>query len=489
MNVHSLPGSRRARVRAVPTIADEVGEGIGVVQVEIIATEELGDRSYVVHDGNAAIVVDPQRDIDRVQRLLVDRSLAVALVCETHRHNDYVTGGFALARATEAEYAVPSAEDVVAVRRPVGDGDELSAGKLRIRVLATPGHTPGHCAYVVNGDGVAPVVFTGGSLLYGSVGRTDLISPQATEELTHSQYRSVRRLAATLPDETVIYPTHGFGSFCSAGAATAGSPTTLGEERARNDALLATDEDGYVAHLIANLSAYPAYYAHMAGMNRQGPAAPDLSAPEQVDAEQVRKRIASGEWVVDLRSRRTFAAGHLDGTVGVELDMPFTTYLGWLIPWGIPLTLIGESPQQVATAQRQLVRIGIDRLAGATTEPVTRLANGRSLRTYPVRTFAELAATRARGEDPLVLDVRADSEWQQGHVRDALHVPLPDLPACAHTLPEKPLWVHCASGYRASIATALLDRAGRQVVLIDDEFAVAKPAGLDITTDERSTAE
>lgn len=455
-----------------------------MVQVEIIVTEELGDRSYVAHDGTTAVVIDPQRDIDRVQRVLADRSLAVAVVCETHRHNDYVTGGFALAQATGSVYAVPAAEDVVADRRPVGDGDELAAGRLRVRVLATPGHTGGHCAYVIDGgDEAAPAAFTGGSLLYGSVGRTDLVGPDVTEQLTHAQYRSVRRLAATLPDETMIYPTHGFGSFCSAGSATAGSPATLGEERVRNDALLATDEDSYVARLIAGLSAYPAYYAHMGGLNRQGPAAPDLSPPAPADGEQVRKRIAAGEWVVDLRSRRVFAAGHMEGTVGFEIDRSLATYLGWLIPWGIPLTLIGEDPNQVAAVQRQLVRIGIDRLAGATTEPVDRLANGQGLRSYPVATFAGLAGARGRGEDPLVLDVRADSEWREGHLRDALHIPLHDLPARVGELSHGPLWVHCGIGYRASVAASLLDRAGRDVVLIDDEFAAAGPAGLDITKD------
>ncbi len=457
------------------------------MEVEIITTEELGDRSYVAHDGTAAVVIDPQRDIDRVQRLLEERSLTVALVCETHRHNDYVTGGFALARAAGATYAVPGAEDIVADRRPVSDGDELAAGSLRVRVMATPGHTPGHCAYVIGeerGTG-APAAFTGGSLLYGSVGRTDLISAARTGELARAQYRSVRRLAAALPGDTVIYPTHGFGSFCSAGEAAAGRPSTLSQERARNDALTAGDEDGYVARLIAGLSAYPAYYAHMGALNRLGPAAPDLSPPEEADGEQVRKRIAAGEWVVDLRSRRAFAAGHLDGTIGVELAQPFATYLGWLIPWGTPLTLIGEDPDQVAAAQRQLVRIGIDRPAGATTAPVSQLADGHPLRAYPVTTFAGLAAACEAGEDPAVLDVRTAGEWDSGHIRGAAHVPLHELAASLGLLPSRRLWVHCASGYRASIAASLLDRAGRDVVLIDDDYVNAARVDLHLTTDER----
>ena len=458
-----------------------------MVEVEIIATEELGDRSYVAHDGRTAVVVDPQRDIDRAQRSLEERSLTVAMVCETHRHNDYVTGGFALARATGATYVVPAAEDIVADRRGVADGDELAAGSLRVRVMATPGHTPGHCAYVIGeGDNASvPAAFTGGSLLYGSVGRTDLSGAARTEELTRAQYRSARRLAAALPGDTAIYPTHGFGSFCSADAATGGHASTLSQERARNDALTAGDEDGYVARLIASLDAYPAYYAHMGALNRQGPAAPDLSPPEKASGEQVRKRIAAGEWVIDLRSRRAFAAGHLDGAVGVELAKPFATYLGWLIPWGTPLTLIGENPDQIARAQRQLVRIGIDRPVGATIAPASQLADGHPLRAYPVVTFAGLAASRARGEDPAVLDVRTTTEWNRDHIRGAAHVPLYELTASLGRLPSGRLWVHCGSGYRASIAASLLDRVGRKMVLIDDDYSNAAPAGLQLTTDER----
>ena len=170
--------------------------------------------------------------------------------------------------------------------------------------------------------------------------------------------------------------THGFGSFCSATQAE-GSSSTIGRER-RVNPVLTLAEDRYVSDLLAGLDVYPAYYAHMGPANAAGPAGPDLSAPRRADAAELRRRIDAGEWVVDLRARRAFAAGHVAGTLSFDLDGSFATYLGWLIPWGTPLTLLGQTPEQVAEAQRELVRIGIDRpVAAATGHPDDWPAAGR----------------------------------------------------------------------------------------------------------------
>ncbi|MGB5111649.1 MAG: MBL fold metallo-hydrolase, partial [Mycobacterium sp.] len=190
------------------------------MHVEVISTEDLGDRSYLVHDGTSAVVVDPQRDVDRVEKMLADLGVQCAMVVETHIHNDYVTGGFDLAMRNGCPYVVNAADDVSFARLAVSDGDELTVGAMTIRVMATPGHTDTHLSYVISEGEQIPAVFTGGSLLYGSVGRTDLVDVGRTEELTRAQYHSARRLAAELPDAAPVYPTHGFGSFCSAGSAT-----------------------------------------------------------------------------------------------------------------------------------------------------------------------------------------------------------------------------------------------------------------------------
>ncbi|MGZ0153017.1 MBL fold metallo-hydrolase [Kribbella sp. WER1] len=184
--------------------------------IRIVETPSLGDRSYLVHDGDVAFVVDPQRDIDPILELLRAEGVRLTHVFETHLHNDYVTGGLALARGTGAAYLVNADDEVSFERTPVRDGDVLRIGdRMRVRAIHTPGHTFTHLSYALT-DGEQPVaVFTGGSLLYGATGRPDLLGPEHTEALVHHQHRSAHALAHALPDETEVFPTHGFGSFCA----------------------------------------------------------------------------------------------------------------------------------------------------------------------------------------------------------------------------------------------------------------------------------
>ena len=243
--------------------------------------------------------------------------------------------------------------------------------------------------------------------------------------------------------------------------------------------MLTLAEDRYVSDLLAGLDAYPAYYAHMGPANAAGPSGADLSPPRRADAAELRRRIDAGEWVVDLRARRAFAAGHVAGTLSFDLDGSFATYLGWLIPWGTPLTLLGQTPEQVAEAQRELVRIGIDRPAAAATGHPGDWAGGRALRSYPVADFADLESVR-RHRPVVILDVRRDQEWDASHISGAVHIPLHQLPARLAEVPAGEVWVHCEAGYRASVAASFLDAAGRTVVAVDDEYARAARAGLPI---------
>lgn len=447
-----------------------------MTEVITISTPALGDRSYLVHDGAKAFVVDPQRDIGRILAAADSRGLEITHVLETHIHNDYVTGGFALASQTGAAYVVAASEDVSFERLPVADQDQIVVGSLTVTAMHTPGHTPGHLSYVLADAVEGPVaVFTGGSMLYGAVGRTDLISPDQTEQLTRAQFRSVRRLAAELPDGAAVYPTHGFGSFCSA-TPTTGTSSTIGGERHLNIAMR-SDEDAFVKELIAGLTAYPRYYAQMGPANRRGPRAPGRLQPAQADPAELRLRIAAGEWVVDLRERKAFARVHVTGTVSIELGEPFSTYLGWTVPWGVPVTLIGDRPEQVIEAQLQLTRIGIDDIAAAATGPVEQLAVGGTISSYTVTDFDGLAAAWER-PGVVVLDVRRPDEWRAGHLTGAVHIPFWEVAQRVGEVPDGEVWVHCASGFRASIGASVLDRAGRQVVHIDDDWPRAAQLGL-----------
>ncbi|MGW1913840.1 MBL fold metallo-hydrolase [Streptomyces sp. NPDC002076] len=452
------------------------------MDVEILRTEGLGDRTYVVHNGHVAIVVDPQRDIDRVEKLVADLGVTLAAVVETHIHNDYVTGGFALAQRSGARYLV-SADDAVSFHRvPVNDGDEMIFGSLHLRALKTPGHTPHHLSYVIRDarrPDQSPAVFTGGSLLYGSVGRTDLVDPAQTLTLTGLQYQSVRRLGDVLPDDTPVFPTHGFGSFCSAGETAPDDRSAIGREKIRNDVFTAADEQSFIEKLLENITPYPAYYAHMAPLNLAGPALPDLSAPEPVSPAELRRRLREGEWIVDVRSRKAFAANHIDGSVSIELGDQSAIYLGWILPWGSSITLIGESSSDVAAVQRQLARIGIDHLAGAAAGPFDEISAGLGHSSYPSVDFAHVPATL--GDDDVILDVRRADERVRGHIPGSLHIPLTELLDRIDELPQTRLWVHCGSGFRAGIAASLLDRALRSVVHIDDFYANAANRGRDVS--------
>ncbi|MDN0197469.1 MBL fold metallo-hydrolase [Streptomyces sp. S.PNR 29] len=445
--------------------------------IDTLEVKGLGNRSYVAGGQRTAVAVDPPRDIDRVIAAAARRGVRISQVVETHLHNDYVTGGLELARVTGAAYLVPAGARVSFERVPVDDGDTVDIGSgLTLRALATPGHTPHHTSYVLEEAGAAVAVFTGGSLLIGAVGRPDLVEPRLTERLAREQHASARRLAAELPDETPVLPTHGFGSFCSSVQAE-GDAATIGKEKTANQALL-QDAETFVRHLLAGLDDVPAYYAHMAPVNAAGPPPVDLTPPAVADAEDIAVRLAAGEWVVDLRNRVAFAAGHVAGSFNFEADGKLAAYLAWLIPWGKPVTLLAESPDQLAAAQRELARVGIDRPAAAATgEPASWTRAGESPASFPRAGFAELASA---GGEIVVLDVRRDAERADGYVQGSAHIPIHTLHQRIDEVPAGQVWVHCASGMRAAIGASLLDAAGRDVVAVDDTFDAAARAGLPV---------
>ncbi|MFP3986103.1 MBL fold metallo-hydrolase [Streptomyces sp. E11-3] len=455
--------------------------------VDTLEFEGLGNRSYLAGGPGKAVAVDPPRDIDQVITAAARRGVRIAYVVETHVHNDYVSGGLELAHLTGARYLVPAGASVSFARTPVADGDVVAVDEgLALRALATPGHTPHHTSYVLEEDGRGVAAFTGGSLLIGTVGRPDLVEPRLTERLARAQHASAHRLAEELDDAVAVLPTHGFGSFCSSSQAE-GAATTIGRERKTNDALT-RDVDTFVAEMLAGLDDVPAYYAHMGPANAAGPAPVDLTAPRTADAGQIAARLAAGEWVVDLRNRVAFAHGHVAGSFNFEGEGKLATYLAWLIPWGKPVTLLADTPEQVADAQRELARVGIDRPAAAATgDPREWVVKGEGLRSFPRATFADLAARsdhrrdHGRDEDVVVLDVRRDSERASGFIDGSVHIPIHELRGRIGELPAGEVWVHCAAGMRAAIAASLLDAADRSVVAVDDDFDAAAEAGLPLT--------
>jgi glyoxylase-like metal-dependent hydrolase (beta-lactamase superfamily II)/rhodanese-related sulfurtransferase len=447
------------------------------MEVERFATPGLGDNTFLIISGDEAAVVDPQRDAWRFLPAAESRGARVLAVLETHRHNDYVSGAHEIRAATGAHLVLPARGRYEFAHQPADEGHEVRIGDLRLVAVATPGHTFEHLAWLLfEDDPDTPVaVLSGGSLLVGSAGRTDLLGPQHTRELTHAQFESIRRLAA-LPDAVQVLPTHGAGSFCVAAAAGATPTTTVGQERRQNPLLTARDEDAFTSEITTELMAYPAYYAQMSTINRAGAAVLHrLPEPPALTVAAMTDRAAAGTWIIDTRDRHAFAAGHLPGSLNIELGAGFATYLGWMLPFDAPIALVLPEPQQLSLTEAitQLIRIGWSHVEGHLAGGVRSwTAAGEGLRAYPTADVRQLCEAFGRGQPPPVLDVRQEVEWSWGTIPGSTTLFLADLPAhlghlSEHVSADEPTWVICSTGQRAAIAASFLDRADIPVCLVD----------------------
>lgn len=428
------------------------------LRVIAIRTEGLGNSSYLLTHNGIGILVDLQRDIDRFERLIEAEDIEPRLVLETHLHNDYVSGGPALSKKTGAELVVPAAAAPVYGHRSAFHREDIELGDLVIRPLHTPGHTPEHTSYLVLIEGVEHAVFTGGSLLVGSAGRTDLAGPERAESLTRLQYRSVNRLAR-LPGQVDLYPTHGEGSFCTTSATPTETTSTIGAERRSNPVLVHQDEEAFTKAQLNALPRYPSYYRHMGRanlvMNEEfNPRRLPVLEPQDL------KDMSDEMTIVDARPRSDVAAGHIPGSVAVELGPSFGTWVGWLCPFEGPLVLVANPDQDLDDAQRQLGRIGFDDIRGVIRDP-----SDAELISYRTASLTEFAAAVNVGAQ--ILDVRAPEEWEHGYMDGSTLRYLPDL---VHDrsgfVPGEEVWVACASGYRASIAGSLLTAHGFDPVVL-----------------------
>lgn len=451
--------------------------GIKIIKID---TPTLGDRSYLVHDGMAALIIDPQRDIDRVNDLLSLENLKLVAVAETHIHNDYVSGGRELSRQHGAEYLINENDPVSFQFQPVKDQQIIDFGTFSLKVVKTPGHTYTHLSYeLIDSIGQTIGVFTGGSLLHGATGRPDLLGWDKARELAGLQYQSAHHLANSLAGSVEIFPTHGFGSFCSA-TPTLTDSSTIADERAKNPVFL-KDQQHYVTTTLSALDLYPAYFRRMGPINSNAAPHVDLSGLMIFSAGEVNVAIDSGAWVVDLRNRKMWAENHVPGSVSLGVDGSLASYLGWLYPYGRDLFLLSDNPTDIATAQRELVRIGIDRPTGSFVGSLSAFGKTSSVR---VAGFPELAA--AIDVSPIViLDVRQILERRKSHIETSLFIPFYEVERRVEELPEVgEIWVHCASGYRAASVLGFIESSGRTPVLIDEDYEIASSVkGINVISD------
>lgn len=445
---------------------------MGALEIVSVPQPGLGNQSYVVGVDGDAVVIDPARDLTPYLAVAQARGWRLRWSLETHLHADFVSGSRELA-AQGARVWVPAGAGVAFEADPLDDGDERDLGGLTLRALATPGHTPEHLAYVL-ADGDEPVaVFSGGALIVGGVARPDLISAADTERLARAAWQSITQRLLTLPDDTPLYPTHGPGSFCSAGSFTEHA-STIGAQRATNPLLLAADEDAFVERLLGGLGSFPDYFLRLRPINAAGPTVYGSTPPRppRLTADQVQDRTRQGAELVDIRPMESFAAGHIPGSLSNPLRDQFAVWLGWLVDLDRELVLVTSGDTgELEHAVRQCLGVGFERIVGHVPFADWRAA-GEDVATTPL-----LDADAAARSGRQVLDVRQDGEWAAGHLDEAVHLELGSLARAEEQLPaDQPVLAQCGHGERAMTAASLLAREGRDVAALaggPDELAAA----------------
>ncbi len=420
---------------------------------------KLASATYLVgcQKSGEAIVIDANRDIDQYVDAAAAVGLTIAYTTETHIHADFVSGTRALAARTGAQ-----------VLLPLADGERIMLGNVRLDVVHTPGHTPEHVIFIVTDAGASRPwgVLTGDFVFVGDVGRPDLleraVKVQGTAESSaRDLFASLQRFRE-LPADLQIWPGHGAGSAC--GKALGAMPsTTLGYELATNWALKVSDEATFVREVLKGQPEPPRYFAIMKRVNRVGadrestvarpPRMPDAALGPLLDANAT---------IVDLRRADAFAAAHVPGTINIPLTRSFPTWAGSVLAYDADVYLIGDDERATIEATHDLSLIGLDRVAGRWTRQVIdrwREAGGAigTVAQVDARTLADAQRTGTVA----VLDVRDESEWDEGHLAEAIHLPLATLASRLGDIPRgRPIVVHCQAGSRSAIAASLLTASG-----------------------------
>jgi hydroxyacylglutathione hydrolase len=433
------------------------------VQIVQFVTKALGDSSYLVVSGQSAAVVDPQRDVRPYLQAAHEAGATIDHVVETHLHNDYLSGGPELA-ARGASIVAPAGANLKFEHQPITDGEGVSVGDARLTAIAAPGHTYEHTAYLaLDEEGRNVGAFTGGSILVGSAGRTDLLGDEHTEKLTRLQWETAKRLAGMLAPETDILPTHGSGSFCTSSGGGGQRRSVLKEEQANNPVLEIPDFDAFRRFHLGYLAPIPSYYREMAPINRRGaPVVGEPPRPRALTPDQVAGLKAP---VVDVRSRLEYAAAHVPGSVSAEEGSSMLAYLTWMLPFNSPLALVTTTEGEAERVTLDLFRIGFEQVVGYL--PIIRwLEAGRELES--IQTVGKDEAARLLQQGHPVLDVRFEREHRTDPVPGARQLPFDRFHDWADAVEHKEPLLFCASGQRSTIVASFLKKRGLEpIVLVD----------------------
>lgn len=418
----------------------------------------LAHASYLIGDSGEAVVVDPSRDVDMYLDEANAHGLKITWILETHLHADFVSGHRDLAARTGATIGIGRKAEAKYEHRALDDGDEIRVGGVRIRAMATPGHTPESLSYLIlDGPGETPWgVLTGDTLFVGDVGRVDILSSRlSVEDLAGMMFDSVQKLMA-LPDSVRVYPAHGAGSLCGRGIRSE-SWSTIGQERLMNPALQQKDREAFIADITRDVPETPVYFLHSRDMNQAGPSLRENEAlPPMLSPEAFREAVRDGAVMLDTRPAEEFAPRHPEGALNVGLDGQYASWVGTLVRPDQPLALVCEDGREEEAVMR-LARVGYENVVGILEGGV----DAWQAAGFPTASIAIEPTTHAVRPGRTVLDVRREGEWKSFHVEGALHAPLSSLPERLGRLDQDTEYaVVCAGGYRSAIAASLLARAG-----------------------------
>ncbi|MBD3220898.1 MBL fold metallo-hydrolase [bacterium] len=434
--------------------------------LEKVKSEGIAHLSYIIGDGNQAVVIDPRRDCGIYVEIAARHGSRITHIFETHRNEDYVIGSLDLASLTGAAIHHGRALDFD-YGEPVDDGDTFDVNDLRLEVLETPGHTMESISIVVRdrgADGTPVGVFTGDALFVGDVGRTDFY-PDRPQEVAGMLYDSIFKKLLPLGDQTILYPAHGAGSVCGEGMSSR-EFSTLGHERLTNPALQRGAREEFVAFKVSERHHQPPYFATMERYNQHGP--PSMLVvpmPPPLPAADVASAVHAGAHVVDLRSPEAIAGAFIPDSLAIPVDM-LPGYAGYLLDYGRDIVLVPEHREQVLQAVRHLVRMGYDRIVGY-------LEGGLHAWEVSGRRYDRIGAVHAEplverlrsDEEFTLLDVRKHSEWEAGRLEGAVHIFLGELPDRVDELDRsRPVVTFCGSGQRAIIAASILKQHGFEQV-------------------------
>ena len=433
----------------------------------------LAHASYLIADEQTrtAVVVDPQRDVDRYLAFAATHGVRIAHVVLTHFHADFVAGHLELRDRAGAAIYLGAAATAEYAFTPLRDGDAIDLGRVRLTALETPGHTPESISLVVHdrnrSESEPQAVLTGDTLFVGDVGRPDLrvALGWSANDLGGLLYDSLHRKLLALPDAVAVYPAHGAGSLCGK-AISKETVSTIGEQRRVNYALQPMSKAAFVALVAADQPDAPSYFTYDAVLNSQEHATLDetLERISALTLDRVLTRQAAGAQVLDTRDAAEFAAAHLAGSINVGLGGQYATWAGSVLSRDRPIVIVADPGREHEAAMR-LGRIGFDQVAGYLEDGLRSVEARPELLTSTERVSAHVAAARvaaaAPGKAPVVVDVRAAGERQQKRIPGSVGIPLTRLAERLSELPAgRQILVHCAGGYRSSIAASLLQHHG-----------------------------